>query len=203
MCAGSAVAIVGGGNSAGQAAVFLSRKVRQVTLMVRGPDLSRTMSRYLIDQIDRIDNVYVRTGTEVDELLGERSLEGLMLRNGNGDGPTRLDVRALFVFIGADPRTGWLTDEVLLDNKGFVLTGAELAAASDTGGAQPLARAQWRCGWSISISLRTRNRAAPGGAALRAERPPPDSVVSRGRARSARSRTRALPPVRGHAARAS
>jgi thioredoxin reductase (NADPH) len=137
MCSGSAVAIVGGGNSAGQAAVFLSRKVHQVTLMIRGPDLARTMSRYLIDQIDRIDNIEVRTGTQVDELIGDRGVEALMLSNGSGE-RTRLDATALFVFIGADPRTGWLTDEVLLDGKGFVLTGAELAAATETGEAQPL-----------------------------------------------------------------
>jgi thioredoxin reductase (NADPH) len=138
MCSGSEVSIVGGGNSAGQAAVFLSRKVRQVTLMIRGPDLARTMSRYLIDQIDRIDNIDVRSATQVDELLGDRGLEALMVRNGNGE-RTRLEAKALFVFIGADPRTGWLTDEVLLDGKGFVLTGSELAAASDVGEAQPLA----------------------------------------------------------------
>src|SRR3954454_11397319 len=138
MCAGSEVAIVGGGNSAGQAAVFLSRKVRQVTLMCRGPDLTRTMSRYLIDQIDRVGNIEVRTRTQVSELIGDRALEALMVSNGNGK-LARLDVKALFVFIGADPRTGWLTDEVLLDGKGFVLTGAELAAATDVGAAQPLA----------------------------------------------------------------
>jgi thioredoxin reductase (NADPH) len=139
MCSGSAVAIVGGGNSAGQAAVFLSRKVREVTLMIRGPDLGRTMSRYLIDQIDRIDNIEVRTKTEVDELVGDRSLEALMLRNGNGNGAReRLDSKALFVFIGADPRTGWLTDEVRLDDKGFVLAGSELAAA-ESSPALPLA----------------------------------------------------------------
>jgi thioredoxin reductase (NADPH) len=139
MCSGSAVAIVGGGNSAGQAAVFLSRKVREVTMMVRGPDLGRTMSRYLIDQIDRIDNVEVRTKTEVDELIGDRSLEALMLRNGTGNGAQeRLDATALFVFIGADPRTGWLTDEVRLDDKGFVLAGTELAAA-ESSPALPLA----------------------------------------------------------------
>jgi thioredoxin reductase (NADPH) len=138
MCSGSEVAIVGGGNSAGQAAVFLSQKVRQVTLMVRGPDLGRTMSRYLIDQIDRIDNIEVRAETQVDELIGERVLEGLMLRNGS-DERTELPSKALFVFIGADPHTGWLTGEVMLDSKGFVLTGAELAAASDTRDAIPLA----------------------------------------------------------------
>jgi thioredoxin reductase (NADPH) len=138
MCSGSDVAIVGGGNSAGQAAMFLSRKVRQVTLMVRGADLARTMSRYLIDQIERTDNIEVRTATQVDELIGDRNLEALMVHNGNG-GRTRLDGTALFVFIGADPHTGWLTDEVTLDGKGFVLTGAELAAASEVGATQPLA----------------------------------------------------------------
>ncbi|HEX4734034.1 MAG TPA: FAD-dependent oxidoreductase [Thermoleophilaceae bacterium] len=140
MCEGSAVAIAGGGNSAGQAAMFLSRKVREVTLMCRGENLDRTMSRYLIDQIDRTDNIEVRTRTEVDELLGERGLDALMLRNGNGNGArSRLDVKALFVFIGADPKTTWLTDEVALDNKGFVLTGPELAAAGGGGDGLPLA----------------------------------------------------------------
>jgi thioredoxin reductase (NADPH) len=133
MCSGSAVAIVGGGNSAGQAAVFLSGKVAQVTLMIRGGDLGRTMSRYLIDQIERIANIEVRTQTQVDELVGDRGLDALMLRNGTPDGErSRLDCKALFVFIGADPRTGWLTDEVRLDDKGFVLTGPELAAVEST-----------------------------------------------------------------------
>jgi thioredoxin reductase (NADPH) len=131
MCSGSSVAIVGGGNSAGQAAVFLSTKVMQVTLMIRGDDLGRTMSRYLIDQIERIPNIEVRTRTQVDELIGDRGLDALMLRNGAVE-RDRLDVKALFVFIGADPRTGWLTDEVRLDDKGFVVTGAELAAVEQT-----------------------------------------------------------------------
>ena len=130
MCSGSDVAIVGGGNSAGQAAMFLSRKVRQVTLMCRGPDLARTMSRYLIDQIERTANSVVRTSTEVDELVGERGLESIVTRNGAGR--EELPCKALFVFIGADPRTGWITEEVMLDSKGFVLTGAELATV--TGG---------------------------------------------------------------------
>ena len=88
MCEGSAVAVVGGGNSAGQAAMFLAKKVRQVTLMIRGADLARTMSRYLIDQIDRIANIEVRTATQVSELIGDRGLEALMVSNGNGR-PTR------------------------------------------------------------------------------------------------------------------
>jgi thioredoxin reductase (NADPH) len=137
MCSGSDVAVVGGGNSAGQAAMFLSRKVNRVTLMCRRPDLSQTMSRYLIDQIERTGNIEVRHSTEVDELIGDRGLEALMVRNGSG-GPKRVDVKALFVFIGADASTSWLNDEVQLDNKGFVLTGAELAAASEVDGRQPL-----------------------------------------------------------------
>jgi thioredoxin reductase (NADPH) len=126
MCRGSHVAIVGGGNSAGQAAVFLSKHVRAVTLMVRGPELERSMSRYLIDQLDRIENVSVRTHTEVAELVGDRGVESLVVAdNRTGDRET-LDVAALFVFIGADPRTAWLEGEVLLDKKGFVLTGRDL-----------------------------------------------------------------------------
>ena len=126
MCRGSHVAIVGGGNSAGQAAVFLSRQVTAVTVMIRGGDLGRTMSRYLIDQLDRIPNVRVRPHTEVVELLGERAVEGLVVQNNRTAERERLDVPALFVFIGADPRTTWLEGEVLLDEKGFVLTGREL-----------------------------------------------------------------------------
>ncbi|MEA2496047.1 MAG: thioredoxin reductase [Thermoleophilaceae bacterium] len=130
MCADSHVAVVGGGNSAGQATAFLATRVRKVTLMVRGPDLGRTMSRYLIDQIERIDNVEIRTETEVVELLGGRSVDGLMIRSRSGEA-VRLDATALFVFIGADPKTAWLSDEVELDDKGFVLTGQELAGTRE------------------------------------------------------------------------
>jgi thioredoxin reductase (NADPH) len=135
MCSGSHVAIVGGGNSAGQAAMFLARSVRQVTLMIRGPDLARTMSRYLIDQIMRTTNIDVRTKTEVVELIGARSVEALTIRNNESGQESRLDASALFVFIGAEPRTDWLADEVRLDDKGFVLTGADLDGAGD--GAPP------------------------------------------------------------------
>ena len=137
MCKASEVAIVGGGNSAGQAAVFLSRNVRSVTLMIRGSSLASSMSRYLIDQIERIDNIAVRTNTEVKELIGDRGLDALMVGNGSG-APERLPAKALFVFIGADPGTAWLADEITLDSKGFVLTGPELAAAGATGDALPL-----------------------------------------------------------------
>jgi thioredoxin reductase (NADPH) len=136
MCGGSHVAIVGGGNSAGQAAVYLSRTVLKVTLMIRGGDLGRTMSRYLIDQIERISNIEVRTHTEVVELLGERSVEAIMVEDNQSGERTKLNARALFVFIGADPRTAWLGDEVALDSKGFVLTGRDLDSRVE--GEQPL-----------------------------------------------------------------
>jgi len=137
MCSGSHVAIVGGGNSAGQAAVFLSQHVRQVTLMIRGGDLGRTMSRYLVDQLARIANVEIRTDTEVTELLGDRSLEDLVVEHNRDGGRSRLGATALFVFIGAGPRTGWLDGEVLLDSKGFVLTGNEVKGETPDG-APPL-----------------------------------------------------------------
>jgi thioredoxin reductase (NADPH) len=131
MCSGSHVAIVGGGNSAGQAAVYLSQTVRAVTLMIRGGELARTMSRYLIDQLERRPNVEVRSHTEVVELVGERGLEALVVEDNRTGERTPLDASALFVFIGADPRTGWLGDEIALDGKGFVLTGRDLDGRED------------------------------------------------------------------------
>jgi thioredoxin reductase (NADPH) len=136
MCGGSHVAIVGGGNSGGQAAVFLAQKVGKVTLMIRGDELERSMSRYLIDELDRTANIEVRLRTEVAELVGERSVEALVVENNRTGERSRLDATALFVFIGADPRTSWL-DGVLLDAKGFVLTGRELDGRLD-GDARPL-----------------------------------------------------------------
>jgi len=137
MCSDSHVAIVGGGNSAGQAAVFLSRTVRQVTLVIRGPDLARTMSRYLIEQIERIDKIELRADTEVVELVGDRGVEALVVRDRRVGEHSRLDATALFVFIGADPHTTWLAGEVSLDDKGFVLTGRELDGET-AGQAPPL-----------------------------------------------------------------
>jgi thioredoxin reductase (NADPH) len=135
-CAGSHVGVVGGGNSAGQAAVFLSSRASKVSLMIRGGDLGRTMSRYLIDQLDRIDNVEILPHTEVRELVGDRSLEGLVVSS-TGREERRLEVGALFVFIGAEPRTTWLKDALALDAKGFVRTGRELDGEAE-GDAPPL-----------------------------------------------------------------
>ena len=126
MCAGSQVAIVGGGNSAGQAAVYLAERTRQVFVLIRRDNLADTMSRYLIDQIERHPRIELLPFTEVRELHGEGGLESVVVED-NRDGSRReLDVRAVFMFIGADPHTAWLPAEIALDPKGFVLTGRDL-----------------------------------------------------------------------------
>ncbi|HMG25942.1 MAG TPA: FAD-dependent oxidoreductase [Acidimicrobiia bacterium] len=125
-CGGDDVYIVGAANSAGQAAVFLSQHARQVTMLVRGDSLERSMSYYLIRQIDEIPNIEVRLNTEVVEVHGTDHLEGLTLCN-NRSGPQET-VRAgyLFVFIGAEPRTEWLEGAIGRDERGFVLTGPDV-----------------------------------------------------------------------------
>ncbi|HEY5058250.1 MAG TPA: FAD-dependent oxidoreductase [Gaiellaceae bacterium] len=136
MCAGAAVAIVGGGNSAGQAALFLAGESGRVALIIRRPDLGETMSRYLIDEIERDDRIDVLTQTEVVELHGERQLDGLTVVDRRDDSRRRLGVGALFVFIGADPHTDWLKGSLAMDRAGFILTGMDVA---DDGG-EPVGR---------------------------------------------------------------
>jgi thioredoxin reductase (NADPH) len=123
VCAGDPVAIVGGGNSAGQAAVFLSAHATEVTLIVREGDLGEHMSRYLVDRIARIPNVHVMTSTEVRELHGEAALEAVTVTDNRTGARRTIDARALFVFIGMAPCTGWLGGLVDLDDHGFVRTG--------------------------------------------------------------------------------
>ena len=129
LCAGDPVAIVGGGNSAGQAAVFLSAHATQVTLIVREGDLGEHMSRYLIDQVTQIPNVHVMTNTEVRELYGDRALEAVTVADHRTGARRAVDARALFVFIGMAPCTGWLGGLVGLDDRGFVRTGPGLGGA--------------------------------------------------------------------------
>jgi thioredoxin reductase (NADPH) len=129
LCAGDPVAVVGGGNSAGQATLFLTRHSPQVRLLIRGSDLTEHMSRYLADRIERHPVIEVMRHTEVRELVGDEALEGLVVEDNRTGVRRRIDARALFVFIGAEPHTRWLADEVALDDRGFVLTGA---GASDS-----------------------------------------------------------------------
>jgi thioredoxin reductase (NADPH) len=129
-CRDEDVYIVGGANSAGQAAVHLAGFARRVTLLVRGPGLSASMSQYLIDQLDRLSNVAIRPRTEVVEVHGGSHLEAITVRTGADGQRERLPAAALFVFIGAAPQTEWLPDSVARDAHGFVLTGPDLPPGS-------------------------------------------------------------------------
>lgn len=126
MCGAGPVVIVGGGNSAGQAAVFLSERVSQVHLLVRGPDLRESMSRYLVDQIEQQPRVTVHTRTEVIALDGDgapRTLKQVVAVDRRSSEQFAIETSALFVFIGAAPNTAWLRGVVDLDDKGFIPTG--------------------------------------------------------------------------------
>jgi thioredoxin reductase (NADPH) len=123
VCAGGPVAVVGGGNSAGQAAMFLSRSSPRVHILIRRASLETSMSRYLIDQIERTPRIEVRPHTEVTRFLGQGQLEGVELVDNVTNQKSSLAVRALFVFIGAEPCTQWLDGQLAADDHGFLLTG--------------------------------------------------------------------------------
>jgi thioredoxin reductase (NADPH) len=126
LCAGEEVVLVGAGNSAGQAAVFLAPHVKRLSLMVRGAGLEASMSRYLIQRIAALDNVDIHVGHELTELHGTclGGLEGATFKDRATGLARRLPVRHVFMFIGAEPNTGWLSGCVALDDKGYVVTGA-------------------------------------------------------------------------------
>jgi thioredoxin reductase (NADPH) len=126
LCAGDPVLIVGGGNSAGQAAMFLSRHASQCRLLIRGGDLGKSMSRYLVDQIERNDMVQVCLNSEVVELGGERELETVTVADNRSGERSPVPARALFVFIGALPHTEWLGGQLAVDDHGFLLTGRDV-----------------------------------------------------------------------------
>ncbi|MER5517318.1 FAD-dependent oxidoreductase [Streptomyces sp. NPDC002763] len=127
-CQGHDVYIVGGANSAGQAAMYLSRFAKSVTLLVRGADLSASMSYYLIQQINEAPNISVRSHTVVDSAHGTDRLERLTLRHSTSGETESVEAQWMFVFIGAAPLTDWLGDTVLRDGRGFILAGPDLTA---------------------------------------------------------------------------
>ncbi|MFF3751512.1 FAD-dependent oxidoreductase [Streptomyces sp. NPDC002018] len=127
-CAGDEVYMVGGANSAGQAAVHFSRFAKRVHMLIRGADLVRSMSSYLLEQISAIDNIVVHPWTEVAGGKGDGHLEQLTLRDVRSGAVDTVDTSWLFVFIGAEPRTDWLDGVVARDERGFVLTGPDLIA---------------------------------------------------------------------------
>jgi thioredoxin reductase (NADPH) len=122
------VYIVGGANSAGQAAMYLARGAKSVTLLVRGASLSSTMSHYLVQQIEEAPNIFVRPRTEVAEAHGTGHLERLTLRDVDMGRIEQVEAGWLFVFIGAAPLTDWLDGTVLRDERGFILAGPDLTA---------------------------------------------------------------------------
>lgn len=126
LCSGDPVVVVGGGNSAGQAAMFLSRGASHCRLLIRGGDLGKSMSRYLVDQIERTDSIEVCRHSEVVALGGEHELEMVTIADTRSGERTELAGRALFVFIGASPHTEWLGGQLATDAAGFLLTGRDL-----------------------------------------------------------------------------
>jgi thioredoxin reductase (NADPH) len=126
-CVGDPVLVVGGGNSAGQAAMFMSQQAASCRLMIRGGDLGKSMSRYLVDEIGNNDRVEVVTYHEVVELKGDQELKAVVVRDTRSGEHSELPVKALFVFIGASPHTEWLQGHVALDEDGFVLTGTDVS----------------------------------------------------------------------------
>src|SRR5436190_1465019 len=125
---GLGIHIVGAGNSAGQAAMFFSSHARSVTILCRGEGPEKNMSRYLIDQLATRSNIDILVHSEVAAAHGDASLEAIDVRNNATGETSRLESGGLFLFIGADAETGWLPPEIALDRRGYVLTGADVAA---------------------------------------------------------------------------
>ena len=134
-CANEIVYIVGGANSAGQAAMHFSRYAAEVHLLVRGDSLEKGMSKYLVDQIESTPNIIVETCTEVIEMHGNEHLEGITVSKKSGEECRK--TTSIFIFIGAAPKTDWLPPEVVTDSKGFILAGPEVKSR----GAWPVAPA--------------------------------------------------------------
>ena len=148
-CANQDVYIVGGANSAGQAAVYLARGARSVTLLVRAPSLESSMSYYLIQQIAALPNISVRSCTEVVGAAGDEHLEQLILRDNTTGQTETVNAQFLFVFIGAAPRTDWLDGVVLRDARGFVVAGPDLAVGAE----QPRGWSLERAPYHLETSL--------------------------------------------------
>jgi thioredoxin reductase (NADPH) len=136
MCGGSDVVVVGGGNSAGQAAVFLSGQARKVYMVIRGDDLYKNMSSYLVHRIEQTSNIEVLCNTEVKRMCGDGHLGAVEIINKKTGETRTLKVPAVFSFIGATPRTEWLPAEIEKDEKGFVRTGPSLAQSPNWSGAR-------------------------------------------------------------------
>jgi thioredoxin reductase (NADPH) len=140
VCRGEEVVVVGGGNSAGQAAVFLAADCQHVNIVVRGAGLAETMSRYLINRIQESRAIELHTHTEIAALEGDGRLERVTWRCATSGEVVTEDIRHLFLMTGAVPNTGWLDGCLALDEKGFIRTGTDLRTEDLAASAWPLAR---------------------------------------------------------------
>jgi thioredoxin reductase (NADPH) len=142
-CANEEIFLVGGANSAGQAALHFAQHARKVTMLVRGIGLQASMSSYLVQQIKDTPNIVVEADTQVVAVSGDDRLQCMRLRKQKADGShydREVPVTSLFIFIGAEPKTDWLPREVLRDDRGFVLTGTELISNGKRPAGWPEAR---------------------------------------------------------------
>jgi len=142
-CKGEDVYVVGGANSAGQAAVYFARYARQVTMLVRGDSLTQTMSHYLIERLKQTSNIVVETGVEVAEARGTTRLESLVLHYTKTNNQRTVVAQSLYILIGALPHTDWLADTVLRDEHGFLVSGPDLVRDGCLPPSWPLARAPY------------------------------------------------------------
>jgi len=140
LCGGEEVIVVGGGNSAGQAAIFLAETTKRVYLLVRSAGLAASMSRYLIPRIEETDTIVFRPYTEIVALEGGNHLESVRWRNSQTGQTEEYKIRHVFVMTGADPNTGWLNGCVALDARGFIKTGPDLSPENLSAAHWPLAR---------------------------------------------------------------
>jgi thioredoxin reductase (NADPH) len=136
-CKGTQAVVIGGGNSAGQAAMYLSRSTQCVHLLVRGRSLATSMSSYLSSRLEADPAIELAYGAEVVGLRGGEHLEAVTVRDANTGETRDIETRALFIMVGAAPNTAWLANLVELDAKGFVRTGAEFGADSPFATSQP------------------------------------------------------------------
>ncbi len=140
LCRGEEVIVVGGGNSAGQAAVFLAQTTKRVHMLVRSAGLAESMSRYLIRRIEESPNIVIRTHTEIVGVEGRNHLESVRWKNNQLAQTEEHNIRHIFIMTGADPNTSWLDGCIALDSKGFIKTGSDLSEENLSVSRWPLAR---------------------------------------------------------------